>query len=616
MEFMIGCNYWDTEHGTNMWRDYDADVIRKDLKALSGCGVKYMRVFPIWRDFQPIMRLYAWQGTEKEYCRPDESRITTFEAIDEERIADFVDFAGICKEYGIKLIVSVVTGWMSGRLFLPRALEGKNPISDPEVLMWTSRFIKGFVSGVKHCDNIVMWDLGNECNCLGPAKSRYEAYVWTTYVRNAIYAADTTRPISSGMHGLETTSGCWQIKDQGEITDYLTPHPYVSRTINNDIDPMNKLRSTMLPTVQCMFYSDISGKPVVLQEQGAFSPALGNFEMNGDFGRINIFSAFAHGVKGWLWWCGASHSNLNNTPYTWSMMERDLGMLDEERKPRIIGNEIRKAGEVIASLPFDELPERETDAVVLLTDDQNHWDNASAAFVLAKQAGFDVKFSQCDGDIPDAKIYILPCIAGWSVINRHAFDTVMDNVKKGAVAYFSYDGGHFFHFEEFTGLTSNGIVKSQTSHTAKFDFGSMNYSCTSELITESVGAQVLAVNEENNIVLSKYALGKGYVYILNMPLERTLARQYNAYNDSDYYKIYKIFAKEVIEDKPIRCENPDIGLTLHKQSDGKYIVTALNYSDKEQRCDFEISKGWTLTAIYGGTDTIGKCNAAFYYLEK
>ena len=59
MEFMLGCNYWDSEHGTDMWLCFDADVIEKDVKALSENGVKYMRVFPNWRDFQPINRLQA-----------------------------------------------------------------------------------------------------------------------------------------------------------------------------------------------------------------------------------------------------------------------------------------------------------------------------------------------------------------------------------------------------------------------------------------------------------------------------------------------------------------------------------------------------------------------------
>lgn len=618
MEFMIGCNYWDGANGTDMWRKFNVDVITADIKALAATGVKYMRVFPNWRDFQPVMKLYAWQGAERGYCDYDENPITSETGVDPKQIENFKTFAKICDENGIKLIVSVVTGWMSGRLFLPRALDGKNPISDPEVLMWTARFIKGFVNGVKDCKNIVMWDLGNESNSLGPAKNRYEAYTWTCFVRNAIYAADSTRPISSGMHGLSNGKGIWNIKDQGEITDFLTPHPYVSKTINNDIEPMNRLRTTLLPTAQCMYYSDISGKPVILQEQGAFSQALANYDMNADFGRINIYSAFVHGVKGWLWWCGANHGKLTNTPYIWSMIERDLGMLDNDRNQRPIAKTIKETGEKIAALPFEELPARDRDAVCVLTSDQNNWDNGSAAFVLAKQAGIELTFAEAEDmiSLPDAPIYIIPGISGWAVMDKPVQDAIIDNVYNGATAFFSYDGGQMSRFEELTGLRSLGIVKSNTAHTATFEFGDISYNCTAEILTGNIDAEILAKNEQGNIVFARHKLGKGAVYFLNMPLERTLAVKYDAYHDTDYYKIYRTFAKDVIASKIVSADSPDIGVTQHKINDNKYIIAALNYSEKEYKCVFNVAEGWSISPILGNADFIPKCDAAFYIAER
>lgn len=617
MEFMLGCNYWDSEHGTDMWRYFDADVIEKDVKALSENGVKYMRVFPNWRDFQPIQKLYGYRGSSRGYYNSCEEALANSNGIDYTQIENFKTFAKICDAYDIKLIVSVVTGWMSGRLFLPTPLEGKNPISDPEVLMWTAKFIKGFVEGVKECKNIVMWDLGNECNCLGTAKNQCEAYTWTAFVRNAIYAADNTRAISSGMHGLETASnGVWQIKDQGELTDYLCTHPYVSKTISNDFEPMNRLRTTLLPTIQCDYYSDLSGKPVILQEQGTFSQSLANMEMNADFARVNIYSAFVHGCKGYFWWCGTNHSKLNNPPYTWSMVERDLGMLKDDLSPKPVAVAIKEAGEKISKLPFDELPKRTVDAVCLLTEGQNHWHCCSATTVLAKQSGFEVEFVNSNDNLPEANIYMVPSIAGWEVMNKKTYDSLINNVYNGATAYISFDGAQLCRFEEFMGLRSCGTIKSCKNHVAEFSFEKMSYSCVSEILLESIGAEVLAVNEENNIVFSRYKYGKGTVYFLNMPLERTLATQYDAYNKTDYYKIYSIIAEPCINSKPIRCNNPDLGMTLHKINDDKYIVSVINYSDKAQEHRFDISKGWSLSAINENDKTIQKCSAEFYYLER
>ncbi len=617
MDFMIGCNYWDGVHGTDMWRYFEEDVVRADVEALAATGVKFMRVFPNWRDFQPVMKYYEWQGGDRGYCDYDEQYLSDVNGMSQAQIDNFKTFAKICEENGIGLVVSVVTGWMSGRLFLPRAIEGKNPISDPEVLMWTARFIKGFVNGVKDCKNIVMWDLGNECNSLGPAKSRYEAYTWTAFVRNAIAAADNTRPISSGMHGLASgNDGFWTIKDQGEITDFLTPHPYISRTINNDIDPMNKLRGTLLPTAQCMFYADISGKPTILQEQGSFSQALGNAQMNADFGRINIYSALVHGVKGYFWWCGANHNNMKNAPYIWSMMERELGMLNDDRTPKPIAKAIKEVGEKIAALPFDEIPQRDVDGVCLLTKDQNRWNNASAAFVLAKQAGIELKFAECEDALPDSKLYIVPGIAEWAVMDKRVYDALIENVSNGATAVITYAGGQMTRFEEFTGLRSNGIVKSNTSHTAHFDFGDIDYTCRAEMLAESIDAEILATNEQGNIVLSRHKYGKGEVYFLNMPLESNLAVQYNAFNDTDYYKIYRIFAKKFTDSKIAYCDNPDLGITQHKVNDSEYIIAVLNYSDKTLKYSLDLADGWTLEPINGAGGELGCCNAEFYIAKK
>ncbi|MBQ7934809.1 MAG: hypothetical protein IJ333_00445, partial [Clostridia bacterium] len=53
-EFLIGCNYWASNAGTEMWRQWEPETVREDLKVLSENGVEYMRVFPNWLDFQPM----------------------------------------------------------------------------------------------------------------------------------------------------------------------------------------------------------------------------------------------------------------------------------------------------------------------------------------------------------------------------------------------------------------------------------------------------------------------------------------------------------------------------------------------------------------------------------
>ena len=76
-EFMLGCNYWASHAGTEMWKNWDEQQVDRDLNNLSEYGIKYLRVFPNWRDFQPVVPVYFAKGIIKEYmldgCRQPEN---------------------------------------------------------------------------------------------------------------------------------------------------------------------------------------------------------------------------------------------------------------------------------------------------------------------------------------------------------------------------------------------------------------------------------------------------------------------------------------------------------------------------------------------------------------
>ena len=67
MNFILGCNYWASNAGADMWRDFDPSAIEKDIQILSGNGVKHIRAFPNWRDFQPVEPLFTGMGNLARY---------------------------------------------------------------------------------------------------------------------------------------------------------------------------------------------------------------------------------------------------------------------------------------------------------------------------------------------------------------------------------------------------------------------------------------------------------------------------------------------------------------------------------------------------------------------
>lgn len=613
--FLLGCNYWDSKSGVDMWKNWDENVIKEDLSALEACGVCHLRVFPNWRDFQPIKRLNVAGSRLGEYVvgENEEYLESNPYGLDYTMIAHFRRFAEIAKKHNMTLTVSIVTGFMSGKMFIPPALFGKHLLTDPEALMWTNKFVTGIVNELSDIDNIVAWDLGNECNNLSEGQSREETYTWAALVRNAILAVDKSRPVISGMHGLNATEdGIWRIEDQGELCDVLTTHPYPI-FIDSAYEPLNRMRCTIVGTAQSEYYSGIGKKPCMVQEQGSFTQTNANEEMASEFLRVNALSAWANNLTGYLWWCGMDHILLRNSPYSWCPMERPLGLVYTNKTPKPVGREMKKFKTLLDKLP--PLPPKDTEAVCVLTrtkSPSHEFENAIGSYILAKEAGFNITIEKTETKLPEAGTYILPGVKGFNYIYARTWDFLLKQVyDNGSTLFITNDGGEFADFEEVFGLRSNGLVPGKP-HTAKFGFGEIEYKNNRDLLARSIGAEVLATNENGDVVFSRNNYGKGVVFLLNIPIEQyafSLAEGFNPEMSYDFYKIYKEFSKNLTENYIIKTDNPYIGITQSKNEDGSYIVTAINYSDKDIEPHFTIKNGYKTDIVYGSLDKIGKCDA-------
>ncbi|MFQ9873205.1 MAG: glycoside hydrolase 5 family protein, partial [Oscillospiraceae bacterium] len=318
MSFLLGCNYLETQNGTAMWKSFNEESIREDLKVLQEHGVEILRVFPNWRDFQPVIKMYGQNGRLFEYRMQDETLPLNSYYLDEAMMQKFIRFCCIAESYGMKLIVGLLTGWLSSRLFIPEALGDKNLFTDPQALILEQKFVSGFVKYTKDNPNIYGWDLGNECNNLSTAISREEAFCWSAVISNAIRAQDNTRPVISGMHGLEP-EGIWRISDQAETTDILTTHPYPLWVEHCTNDAVSSVRTLLHATAQTVYYASIGGKPCLVEEIGTMGPMVCSDEIAAGFLKANLFSNWANGAPGLLWWCSSDQNLLSHAPYDWAM---------------------------------------------------------------------------------------------------------------------------------------------------------------------------------------------------------------------------------------------------------------------------------------------------------
>ena len=162
-----GVNYWASHAGTYMWRRWDAKTVEKDFAALRAQGVDTLRVFPLWPDFQPLTRMIGNVAPLTEGVLQSDMPLSNPAGVDEEMMKRFRLMCDAARRHDMKLVVGLITGWMSGRRFLPPALEDKNPICNPESIKWQVRFVRHFVREMRDHPAIAAWDLGNECNTFG-----------------------------------------------------------------------------------------------------------------------------------------------------------------------------------------------------------------------------------------------------------------------------------------------------------------------------------------------------------------------------------------------------------------------------------------------------------------
>ena len=601
--FFVGCNYWASHAGMFMWSDWDEKMVEDDLRRLSENRITTLRVFPLWSDFQPLRMHFGAQGDLREARRGEEPldfSDTGRAGVDPVMLERFGRFCELAEQYGLKLIVGLITGWMSGRLFVPEMLQGRDPLTDPVALQWEIRFVRLMVRRFRHCPAIIAWDLGNECNCLGHLDCSEQAYVWAATISMAIRCEDDGHPIVSGMHSL-SPDGQWRMQDQAEFLDVLCTHPYPIFTPHCDTDPLNQMKSALHATAQSLYYGDLGGKQCFAEETGVLGPMVVSDEYAADYIRSALWALLAHDCRGMLWWCGFEQSALTHTPYDWNGVERELGLFRLDKTPKPVLEAIKEFSAFVEKLPFVRLPERLTDAVCILTRGQDVWAAAYGAFLMAKQAKLELTFAWADGPIPEAPAYLLPSLTGDTSFNRGVQVTLLERVSRGAKLYLSLDGALMSPFGQFSGLRVLTRAHDPQNTAVLFKDAKIHLSRQYRLRCESIGAEVLARTEDGEIAFARNLYGAGEVYTLLFPAESQMACQPGMV-DSDRAEPAYLLYEALPMKNPCRVVSigmPYVGLTEHVLDENRRIAVVQNYEPFEQQIPLAFADDWRCAECLG-----------------
>jgi hypothetical protein len=623
--FATGCNYWASHAGTHMWRNWSPETVSSDLKLLAAKHLNTLRVFPLWPDFQPLEHLYA--NAESRIIGFGEEPLPGTEAgragVNPKMMERFRFLADEAEKNGIRLIVGLITGWMSGQLFAPPAFQERNLLTDPLAIKWQVRFVRYFVRTLKDHPAIAAWDLGNECNCLAPLKDRSEAWNWSNAIASAIRLEDPARPVISGMHSLHLDPAQpWQITDQAELTDILTTHPYPLFTPQCNREPFNTMRNTLHATAESCLYADIGGKPCLPEEVGCLGPMVCSEERAAEYLRSALFSCWAHDLRGLLWWCAFDQDHLTHAPYDWVALERELGVFRSDGSPKPVADVFEQFNRTLAALPFGKLPPRRRDAVCILTAGQKQWEIAFAAFILAKQAGFDLVFHDAEAPLPDAELYLMPSIRLCGPITARRYRELLKKVEQGSRLLVTGGDGMLQPFEQVFGVKTDYRHSEQFLETFTIDGIGHEFSLPSGFRQKllSTRAEVSGRNRDGDPILSRCACGAGQAWFLNLPLEEILIATDGAFYGRDtqpFYRIYRKFFQESGGERLIAKDHPNIGVTEHRLDADTVIGVLVNYCPEQAVTGFRTAPGWKLDGtLYGDPAEIPGNDAAIVRIRR
>ena len=593
--FYTGCNYWASNAGMYMWRRWNPAAVSKDIAELAKNGVNVMRVFPLWPDFQPLTRLLGGGGQDRGVAQAD-GPLQNAAGVDEEMMRRFRFMCDESEKHDVKLVVGLVTGWMSGRLFVPPAFEAKNVLMDPEVMMWQVRFVRHFVREMKDHPAIAGWDLGNECNCMGwRDMAPQHSWLWMNTIAAAIRAEDATRPVVSGMHSCSNVkSDAWNLEFQGELMDELTTHPYPLFTPGCAKDVFNAMRSESHPTMESLYYWGLSGKHCFVEEAGDLGRNTASPERSAASMRTAMYTAWANGLGGYVWWCGFDQQHLGFPPYTWNAVERELGLFTKDYEAKPVLREMGAFRKFLASLPRDlqVLPARTVDAVVLVSDREKAWPSAAGAYLLAKQAGFDIRYASAEKfPLPEAKLYVLPSGNGCDPYSYEAWCGMLEKAKAGATVLVSKGNGtRYSGFLEATGNEIDSYC--QQGAATKFElkgFPGQKIDAWDGATTRITpkGSEVLAKAADGRAMVTTYRYGQGNVVYCNFPIESDSFHRTDCFAGkyvNPRYLVYKTAAQIAGIRRVVEKGLPNVGLTEHRTAAGTTVVVAVNYDEFAVKC--------------------------------
>jgi endo-1,4-beta-mannosidase len=265
--FTLGVNYWPRRKAMYWWNNFDAGEVREEFSIIREIGLKVVRLFLLWDDFQPDPNSVA-----------------------KEPLENLVTVADIAAENGLGLDVTFFTGHMSGPNWSPRWLlggelpfkggdafirdivsQGKpvpqgyyNMFHHEQAIQAERLLLKTVVETLKDHKGIWLWNLSNEPDLFAWPLTSDEGAAWVRQMVDLIKSIDPHHPVTIGLHSAELHGDVglridkiYKHTDVAVMHSYPMYTPWARRPLDPDFVPFT-----------CAVTAALAGKPILMEEFG------------------------------------------------------------------------------------------------------------------------------------------------------------------------------------------------------------------------------------------------------------------------------------------------------------------------------------------------------------
>jgi endo-1,4-beta-mannosidase len=609
----LGANFWSRLGGPLMWRTFDENLVREELRVLADHGLDTTRSFFYWPDFHP------------EPFRVDEELV--------ERYRRFLDLHVEC---GMTTIPTFIVGHMSGENWDPAWRGGRDLYADVWLVSRQAWFVREMTARFHAHPAVAAWLISNEMPIYGggsgPMVEAQESLdhrtvtAWAEIMVQAVRAGGGTQPVSlgDGAWGLEVTGADngFRLRDIVERVDFLGPHTYHMTDDN--------VRQHLTPAFICELCH--LGRPVVLEEFGVTS-AFASDNNAADYYRQVLHSTLLAGATGWIAWNNTDFDNDDQDPYRHHPYESGFGVttVDGTAKPAL--RELRAFRRILDQIDVTRVrrPATGTSLVVSSFLEVDYPFSAQAdrstlrqvllqSYVSARLADLAPALTREVDGIVAAPLVIVPSTKaltapGWRRLAEVAAD--------GATVYVSYFPGDstaqrglwhrdldgFFGVEKHLryGLT-DPIPGDVVEWTFAEDFGSIaagtrlafavngNASGASFLPVRPTRARVCATDAAGNPALLVRDVGTGRIVFSTYPLEY-LAASTPRVNPDDVVRLYGALAQVAGVRPPLSIDDPRVLADVLDHEDGRRFGWLISQADEKVTVRPVLPDGHCLVAL-------------------